>query len=276
MLTKSNYTVWALKLKVFMQAHGVWEAIEPKDPKNVVEDKNDKKALAIIYQSIPEDILLSLAEKKTSREAWNAIKTMSLGADKVKKAKAQTLKCEFEAMCMKETEPLDEFCLKLNSLVTNLRALGETVEEAYVVKKLLRAVPSKFLQIASAIEQFGNVEEMSIEEVVGSLKAHEERLRGVEETSKGELLLTAEEWKKKDNNEGQLLLTREEWLKKRNGGETRGREENRGGRDRSRARCFNCQAFGHFARDCRKPRRERERCKGRQTFLKCKKTSLHC
>ena len=57
-------------------------------------------------------------------------------------------------MYMKENEQLDEFYLKLNSLVTNIRALEDKVEEVYVVKKLLRAVPSKFLPIASAIEQF--------------------------------------------------------------------------------------------------------------------------
>ncbi|KAL8104725.1 hypothetical protein AgCh_028796 [Apium graveolens] len=57
-------------------------------------------------------------------------------------------------------------------------ALGETVEEGYVLKKLLRAVPARFLQITSAIEQFGKIEEMSLEEAVGSLKAHEERAQG--------------------------------------------------------------------------------------------------
>lgn len=152
MLTKTNYTAWALKMKVFMQAHGVWDAIEPKDPKALIEEKVDKRALAVIYQGVPEDILLSIAEKGTLKEAWNVIKTMSLGADKVKMAKAQTLKCEFEAMYMKESEQLDDFCLRLNGLVTNIRALREKVEEVYVVKKFLRAVPSKFLQIASAIE----------------------------------------------------------------------------------------------------------------------------
>ncbi|XP_074326852.1 uncharacterized protein LOC141664798 [Apium graveolens] len=132
---------------------------------------------------------------------------MFLGADKVKAARAQTLKSEFEALCMKDNEPLDEFYLKLNSLVTNIRVLGEKVEEVYVVKYLFRAIPSKFLQIASVIEQFGNLEEMLVEEVVGSLKAREERLRGLTETNPGQLLLTEEEWRKKENNEGQLLLT---------------------------------------------------------------------
>lgn len=130
-----------------------------------------------------------------AKDAWEAIKLSSLGADRVKHAKAQTLKGKFESLNMKETDQLDEFCMKLNGLVTNIRALGEKVEESYVVKKLLRAVPMKFLQIASAIEQFGNLETMSVEEVIGSLRAHEERLRGSGETSEGKLLLT-EEWKK--------------------------------------------------------------------------------
>lgn len=260
MLTKTNYTAWALKMRVFMQALGVWEAIEPKDAKAVVEEKVDKRALAVIYQGIPEEMLLSIAEKKTAKDAWVAIKTLCLGADKVRTAKAQTLKSEFESLNMGETEQLDEFYLKLNALVTNIRALGETLEETYVVKKMLRAVPSIFLQIASAIEQFGKLEEMSVEEVIGSLKAHEERLRGQTETSQGKLLLKAAEWKKKENNDEQLLLTREEWLKKtsregtRGIGDSRGKEGNRAGRDRSKVRCFNCQAYGHYASECRKPR----------------------
>ncbi|KAK1378600.1 DUF4219 domain-containing protein [Heracleum sosnowskyi] len=215
MLTKVNYTAWSLKMKVFMQAHGVWEAIEPKDPKETVEERTDKLVLAAIYQGIPKDPL-SLAENKSAKEAWDAIKAVCLGPDKVKKARAQTLKGEFESLNMKETEQLDELYMKLNGLVTNIRALGEKVEETYVVKKMLRAIPSKFLQIASTIEQFGNLEIMSVEEVIGSLKAHEERLRGQTEVNERKLLLTKEEWRKRECIEGHILLTQKEWLNRTN------------------------------------------------------------
>lgn len=196
MLTKTNYAAWSLKMKVYMHAQGIWEAVEPKSNKDTVDKKTDKMGMAAIYHGIPEDILLSVAEKQTAKEVWEAVKTMSLGADRVKKARIQTLKAEFEFLVMKDTELIEDFCMRLNGLVTNIRALGETVDETYVVKKLLRAVPSKFLQITSTIEQFGNLETMSIEEAVGSLKAHEERLRGQKETAGGQLLLTEEEWRK--------------------------------------------------------------------------------
>lgn len=143
MLTKAK---WALKMKVYMQAHGVWEAIERKDPKvTTVEERKDKIALAAVYQGIPGDLLLSIAEKSTAKEAWDAIKSVCLRDDRVKKARVQTLKDDFEILCMKKTEKLDKFLTRLNEIVTNICALGEKVEEAYVVKKLLRAVPSKFL-----------------------------------------------------------------------------------------------------------------------------------
>ncbi|XP_074363428.1 uncharacterized protein LOC141703953 [Apium graveolens] len=111
---------------------------------------------------------------------------MSLGAKKVKTARAQTLKGEFETLSMKENDQLDEFYIKLNGLVINIRALEEKMEEAYVVKKLLRAVPSKFLQIASAIEQFGDLEEIFVEKVISSLKVHEEHLGGRTEAGRGQ------------------------------------------------------------------------------------------
>lgn len=135
---------------------------------------------------------------------------MSPGVEKVKQAKVQTLKAEFEALNMKDTDHLDDFHMKINGVVSNIRALGETVAESYVVKKLLRAVPPKFLQIVSTLEQFGNLDTMSIEEAIGALKAHEERLKGSITTNDVQLMLTEEEWRKRDNDDEKLLLTREE------------------------------------------------------------------
>ncbi|KAL8112501.1 hypothetical protein AgCh_019992 [Apium graveolens] len=196
-----------------MQAHSVWNAIEPKGLRPTVEDKVDKTALAAIYRGIPDYILLTLSEKKTAKGVWEAVKTMCQGAERVKTARVQIFKAEFEAMIMKESDSLDEFYLKLNGVVTNIRALGESVDESYVVKKLLRVVPTKFLQIASTIEQFGNLETLTVEKTIGSLKAHEERLKGQTDSDGNQLILNREEWSKREQDESKLLLTREEWMR---------------------------------------------------------------
>lgn len=46
MLTKSNYVVWAINMKVYLKARGVWDAIESKA---VVDMRRDQMALAAIY-----------------------------------------------------------------------------------------------------------------------------------------------------------------------------------------------------------------------------------
>ena len=156
---------------------------------------------------------------------------MYMGADRVKTAKIQTLKAEFEMLIMKETEDVDEFAAKVNNLVSNMRTLGDTVEEAYVVKKLLRAVPPKFLQIASTLEQFGDLEKMTVEEVVGRLKAHEERIRGHGDQDDRKLLLTRQEWSDKYNKRGEDKSNRGGTSNSR--GRGRGRSRG-GGRGRGR------------------------------------------
>lgn len=92
--------------------------------------------------------------------------------------------------------------MKLSGIVTNIQVLGETMEESTVVRKILRAVSEKFLQIASNIEQFGDMKVMTVEEAVGRLKSHEERMRGKSENIEEQLLLTQEERSKKSNKNG--------------------------------------------------------------------------
>lgn len=58
------------------------------------------------------------------------------------------------------------------------------------------------MQIASIIEKFGNLGIMTVEETVGRLKAHEERIKGQTESKGGQLLMTEEEWLKNESQEG--------------------------------------------------------------------------
>ncbi|CAN6224153.1 unnamed protein product [Urochloa humidicola] len=91
MLTRSNYTTWAIKMKVFMRAQGVWDVLEYSGKKDELDTKKDQTTLAAIFQGIPEETLLAVSEKETSKEVWDCIKTMYQGAQRVKDARVQTL-----------------------------------------------------------------------------------------------------------------------------------------------------------------------------------------
>ena len=110
-------------------------------------------ALAAIYQGVSEDVLLTLAEKDSAKETWEVLKMMHMGAERIKEAKAQTLKTEFELLRMKDGESVDDFTMKLTTIVNGIRALEDKVEEACIVKKFLRAVPPRYLEIIYKIDR---------------------------------------------------------------------------------------------------------------------------
>nr|GEX10872.1 zinc finger, CCHC-type [Tanacetum cinerariifolium] len=77
---------------------------------------------------------------------------------------------------MKEDDSIDEFTAKLNSIVTRASGLGSTFDQQTLVRKLLSYVPKRFIQIVAAIEQFTDLEETTLDEAIGRLKAFEERV----------------------------------------------------------------------------------------------------
>ena len=68
------------------------------------------------------------------------VKTIHVGAERVKEAKIQTLKIEFKIMNMKESETIDDYAARLTGVVNKVRTFGDKFEEAYLVKKFLRSV----------------------------------------------------------------------------------------------------------------------------------------
>ena len=133
LLTKSNYAAWSIKMEVYMEAQGVWEAIVSEEP---VESRKDKMAMAAIFQGISEETLLQLGVKRLAKEAWNALRTMNLGADRVKEVRAQSLRWDLESLRMNDGDSVDDFTGKISTIVSQFRGLGEQVDETYVVKKM--------------------------------------------------------------------------------------------------------------------------------------------
>ncbi|GKD66947.1 zinc finger, CCHC-type containing protein [Tanacetum coccineum] len=105
-LKTTNYTVWAIQIKVILEAHDLWEAIEPK--KNTQEDdKKDKATIAFLYQALTEDVILQVAGCETAKELWESLKRRHVGEEKVQQARLQSLMIGFQTLEMKEDDTVD-------------------------------------------------------------------------------------------------------------------------------------------------------------------------
>ncbi|XP_021971772.1 uncharacterized protein LOC110866937 [Helianthus annuus] len=165
-LTDTNYTLWAILVETILRANGLWEAIDPVIGATV-EDKKNYTTKAIIFQSLPEDVLLLVVKHKYAKDVWDSIKVRYLGADRVQKARLSILRSDLEKLKMKESETLDEYAGKISGIEAKFKNLGSTLEDATMVRKLLNFVPKKYMQIVASIEQYSDVDTMPFEEAGG-------------------------------------------------------------------------------------------------------------
>ncbi|GJX38345.1 zinc finger, CCHC-type containing protein [Tanacetum coccineum] len=260
-LTETNYTTWALMMETIMKAYGIWETIVAKEGVTT-DEKKQNTTKAIIFQTLPQDVLMQVAQYSTAKEVWDSIKVKHLGADLVQKARLQTLRSELETLKIKPTEKVSDFGGKLSSIKAKFRGLGENLEDKILVRKLLNSAPKKFLPIVATIEQYQDLDEMSFEEAIGRLTAYEERIKSqdtLEANDQDKLLMTSSnnknygKWRSKGFNKES-----KESMKWQDNPNERRASTSQGTQDKSKIRCYECGEHGHFAKQCTRANRDED------------------
>jgi hypothetical protein len=101
----------------------------------------------------------------------------------------------FRDITFKAGETVEDFSLYLNIVASQLYVLGDDISDKNLIKKMLHVVPEKLEQVAISMETLLNLDSLSIEEVVGHLRAIEQRKKPTPaRVTGGRLLLTEEEW----------------------------------------------------------------------------------
>ena len=120
----------------------VWSSIE-KDYKipsklPIDRDEQDKyesnaKALNAILNGLTNSLFVKVMQCKTTKHAWDKLKTIFQGDSRVKQSKLQTYKGKFEILKMKEEENIAEYILRVDEIVNAIRSLGGEIKEKEVV-----------------------------------------------------------------------------------------------------------------------------------------------
>ena len=139
-LLNTNYHVWSMSMDVYLDSHDLWQAIIGENPSK----KKDRQALSAIISGVPEDLLQILDAKKTAKENWEIQGQRNLDLDRVIQFRIQGLKRDLEILTMAKMDSVVDFVMKFTQIVSDLRNLGETMEEKEVVRQFLRATFAKF------------------------------------------------------------------------------------------------------------------------------------
>jgi hypothetical protein len=166
-LTKTNYVKWVVVMRVRLQVRHMWEAVRYGD----VDYYEDRRALDVLITAVPPEMQFSFSKKRTAKEAWNAIAATRIDSDHARKTTLQALRKEWENLAFKSGEDVDDFDLRLNTLLQKMvQFSNDTYDEERVIEKLFRCITEKYKQIARSIESLLDLSMVSIKEAIGHLK----------------------------------------------------------------------------------------------------------
>ena len=113
----------------------------------------NSKAINAIFYGVSTDEFHRISHMEIAKEAWTILNTTYEGTKKVKDTKFQMLTTRFEELKMGDNESFDSFYGKLNEIVIAKLNLGKKIEDAKVVRKILRSLPKSFHPKVTTIEE---------------------------------------------------------------------------------------------------------------------------
>ena len=232
-----------------MQARHLWDAVEYDD----VDYDDDRAAMDAICSGVPAEYVPILVAKSTAKLAWEAIRTLRICDDRVRRSTAQTLRMEYENITLDADESVEEFALRLTNITQRMAALGDPEPEPRVVAKYLRVVCPRYKQLVISIESILDISQLSIEEVTGRLNVVDNVEPAPAHTVSGKLLLTEEQWIEKYKKKGPDSSRGGSGFGGRGKGWGRGQGRGSGeSRPPPDSPCPRCEKKGHWASYCRK------------------------
>ncbi|XP_016742956.1 uncharacterized protein [Gossypium hirsutum] len=205
-LIKKNYGNWSIQMKALLGSQDCWDVVEKgyvelenavaevaltNEEKSVLKEarKKDKRALFFIFQGVDESTFEKISDAKTSNEAWGILQKSLQGAKKAKNVRLQTFRAEFETLKMKPSESVDDYVIRVKAVVNEMKKNGETLDDVRIMEKKFWSLTRKFDYVVVAIEESKDLSQISIDELVGSLQAHEHKMKLNDNTGNSEQVL---------------------------------------------------------------------------------------
>ena len=88
---------------------------------------------------------------------------------------------DFDTLIMREDESIQSFFSRVSNIFNQIRSYGDTIEDKKIILKILRSLPVKYDHIVAAIEESKDLSKLTLVELMGSLEAHEARMKRFEQ-----------------------------------------------------------------------------------------------
>jgi len=135
--------------------------------------KKHHKIRGSLVLVIPRAEYMKMSDKSIVKAMFASLCANYEGSKKVREAKALMLVHQYELFKMKDDESNEEMYSRFQTLVSGLQCLKKSYVASDHMSKILRSLPARWRQKVTAIEEAKDLNTLSVEDLVSSLKVHE-------------------------------------------------------------------------------------------------------
>ncbi|GJQ98149.1 zf-CCHC domain-containing protein [Tanacetum coccineum] len=153
----------------------LWHIITNGDFQPIVQNSETKldEVILVIYNALPGKEYERIFMCNTAKEIWKTLLITHQGNNQVKDNKIDLLVQQYEQFVISEDESIDSAFARFNTIITSLKALDEGYSSKNYVRKFLRALHPKWRAKVMVIEESKDLTSLSLDVLIGNLKAHE-------------------------------------------------------------------------------------------------------
>lgn len=166
----TNFGNWKFRIEVLMEDKNLLDCLEnaiedeeyaedlPEDTAAVRAEKKkkldermarDRKCKNLLIHRIAEDQLDYVKDKRTAKDAWDALKN---AFERVGIAGKLFLKKQFQELRLEEGENVKAYLLQFEKVLREMKAAGVKIDEEDVVCQLLLSLPKSYDALITALE----------------------------------------------------------------------------------------------------------------------------
>ncbi|RDX98790.1 hypothetical protein CR513_18238, partial [Mucuna pruriens] len=134
----------------------------------------DCKARVLLHQCVSANVFQKISQAATSKQAWDILQQVYGNTRRTKKVRLQSLRRQYELLSMTEQETIADYFNRIQVVTNSMRAYDEAMTDSKIMEKVLKTLTPSFDHIVVAIEE--SKDQMTVEELQNSLKAHEQRV----------------------------------------------------------------------------------------------------
>ncbi|GJY44463.1 retrovirus-related pol polyprotein from transposon TNT 1-94 [Tanacetum coccineum] len=134
----------------------------------------NNEAKMVIYNVLPRKKYERIFMCNTVKEIWKTLLITHQGNSQVKDNKIDLLVQQYEQFFISKDESIDSAFARFNTSITSLKALDDGYSSKNYIRKFLRSLHPKWRAKVTVIEESKDLTSLSLDELIGNLKAKKE------------------------------------------------------------------------------------------------------